>query len=171
MNEEVTESKVINNEKGLMIECIGNKDINHSKYYYNSKNQLVKKLIIDKNITTTQLYFYDDNNNQINFQQLDENGFLYGNRIYKYNSKNQLIEENFQVQGRNISMDKYDYNYLGFLSHKEFITKDEKDNKTYKSSHEYYEYEYDNNNNWIKKKVIHNTNYNFYVNREIEYYN
>ena len=118
-----------------MIECVGNKDIVHAKYFYNNKNQLVKKLIINQNNTITQLYFYDDNNNQINFQQLDENGFLYGNRIYKYNSKNQLIEENFQLKGRNISIDKYDYNNLGFISHKEFITTDEKDNKGYKSSH------------------------------------
>lgn len=83
------------------------------KYYYNSKNQIYKKVHTNnENKETKEILFkWDDKGNKI--AEYVEGNLFHLNQYYKYNSENLIIEEEifYHNDNKNELFSKYSYTY------------------------------------------------------------
>ncbi|RUT70026.1 hypothetical protein D0817_12640 [Flavobacterium cupreum] len=118
------------------------------KYYYNDKNQLIKKSLDDtKEIFVAETYTYDPENSTVK----------------KLNRTNRLLS---YLPSDNV---EYTYNENRDILETRFVTEDEINQPLVR----YYEYEYDSNKNWIKCKMYLEGNKNeatAIAERKIEYF-
>ena len=128
----------------------GNRNLTEIEYYYPPSGDF-----------TSIKGKFDESGNLIESRYYDKDGELNGK--YKYDKDGNLSEErNYDQDGELSSKTKYKYDNKGNMSSKIFIS-DYESKVTYK-------YEFDKNDNWIKKIIYEEGKPTFIVNREINYY-
>lgn len=113
-----------------------------SNNVYDEKNRLISKATSEpfNNNFSTKEVFEYDVNNNTSSWQVYENGQLKNLTFYLYDEKNNLYSETLYDNNKNVLYSKT------------------------------IEYTYDQFSNWIKKRIIINSNKTFFVSRKIEYY-
>lgn len=152
-NNRLSKTLFINNENGFPTKTILYEDgryYSEINYEYNSINQCIKETHTKPDWGTTYVInTYDSKNNKINILYKDDTKAVIGNNSYKYNDKNQLIQEIIQYGKLKPSTTLFEYNEFGYIIKHSILDKDDKIRVLFK-----YEYEYDSKKNWIKQKEI-----------------
>jgi hypothetical protein len=107
-------------------------------------------------------YEYDTNGNKIKDTWYIDNATI--QTTYKFDNKNQLIEQQETNKDNVVTKWKFEYDEKGNLSQEICIFFD--NSQTVKK----YIYQYDENNNWIEKTTIENNQPTIITERKIEYY-
>lgn len=188
----------IYNDKGVIIETnyyntIGNIETKYTYKYDKRGNKIeTNEYNSDGNIETKYIYKYDDKGNKVEENKYNSDGILKTKYIFKYDNKGYLLEKNtFYSEGLE-TITKYDYqfddirnkiiskNYLyENYSYKVVDIFDKSGNEVetifydeYEviTSHYTYEYEFDEQKNWIKKIEFKNQTPTYLLEREIVYF-
>ena len=142
-------------------------------YIYNKKKliyNITKFFVVDNVTISKEKYIYDTFGNVIEENLENSDGSISRQFAYKYNYKNQLIEQKLSndIKGF-IFKNTFDlYNKNGDVI-KSTYYENQFDKGILKQKF-IYEYEYDSNNNWIKQKYKEKGKIMITVKREIEYY-
>lgn len=139
--------------------------ISTTSYFYNKKGLLQKEETFTKDYKEWYLYKYDTNGRIINKKWLNNEDGLMENEINQYSEDELMysIWENY-FEGELEGKITYEYKNGVEVEINEYDMEDQTQ-LTWK-----YDYEFDSQNNWIKKIVHTYKGEYFIVNREIEYF-
>lgn len=183
-----------NENNQLIEECKYNTDdiLNYQTMYeYDSKDNLLEKNIYllnsDYNRMTKEVYIYDDKNNVIE-ENIHNIGRFSRKLTYKYDKEGNRIEyteyegwrhsfsfeyDDMPYYNQKIRKNEYKYDKQGSIIEKAsytFYSLNDKVIKTVDEPKRLYKYEYDNQNNWIKKISFYEGTAKSITERKIEYY-
>jgi hypothetical protein len=153
-----------------------NEDKDKEVTYIYNKNKLMHKIttifpIYGDNVSKDKTnYIYDALGNIIEENEENRNGSISNQLVYKYNNKNQKIEEKCSdaINGFR-SKETFDkYNSNGDVTNSTFY--ENKFDKGISKTKVKHNYEYDENNNWIKQTYIVKEKITTIEKREIEYF-
>jgi hypothetical protein len=154
----------------LMKESRGKNIRNEYKYTYDEKGNLLKEEYIpSKKLKHIIVYEYDESNNKISEEKINKTKARSANPrdykiIYKYDKLDRKIEQIEERMIRNFKESfTYSYNNSGNISSIVKIGPHEKIILNF-------EYQYDHENNWVKKIMKNNSEIIYQINREISYY-
>lgn len=136
-----------------------------TNYKYNDKGNVIRE---DSDVRNNIMYEYDINQNLFKKSIILENGVIYKE---SYFDKGKIsTEKSFQVKtGELLSVKDFHYNEFGLLAFQREATTDRNDDL--KIIEESIKYEYDKNNNWIKRINLKSQfGEEILIIREIEYY-
>lgn len=187
----------IYNDKGVVIEhnnynSVGKIESKFTFKYDKRGNKIeTNEYNSDGNIETKYIYKYDDKGNKVEKKKYNLDGILEKKYIFKYDDKGNLLEETFYSEDLE-KITKYDYQYDDIgnkiisknylyenFSYKVVDIYDNKGNEIeaifydeYEviTSHYTYEYEFDEQKNWIKKIEFKNQTPTYLLEREIVYF-
>ncbi|MFH6965830.1 RHS repeat domain-containing protein [Flavobacterium sp. FlaQc-28] len=141
------------------------------EYKYDKNSNVIEKRnlsVLEPHNPNKLIYKYDNNNNLIFQQQTQKDGKRVSTEIFKYDERNNKIEE---ANCYDLKANQFQMNYFVY---------DENDNLIQESARnldgsEYYKinykYDFDNHGNWIRRTSDKNGDYPGYiVERTIEYY-
>lgn len=163
-------------------------------YKYDEKGNRIEEALYDiynqKGIYSVEKYAYDNKGNMIEMNEYNSDGNLEKKIKYSYDNKGNKIEENeYNQDGKPESRWRYKYDSFGNqIEASSFDFEKDKFNFTitrrfdkqgnevessddgYNSNKDNYEYEYDNNKNWIKSVYYRDGKLHSITERTIEYY-
>ena len=177
------------NEKGRITE----KKVNHSNntlkykyvFKYDNNGYLIDESIYlkDGSLSKKKVYDNQEERNKIFVNTFFVKGELSSSAEFEYNDEGYLIKEVFNDYGVSVVRHNYYYNNKGYLiKRNQKITSENRDmdfdnNFNYnengdmiESGYTSYKYEYDSQNNWIKRIEFNGGFPEFIVERKIEYY-
>jgi hypothetical protein len=138
-----------------------------STYRYDDKNRVdeIEKYTFPSELPSKEIVTYEDGGKLITRKTYFPDGGLYSTSIKKNNDAGKCLEDTYRSPSNNLdSYSKYTYDIQGNLTEYFGYENGKMD------GHITQKYEYDSNNNWIKKTVFFDDEEKGIIVREINYY-